>query len=279
LLRQALSAVGRSLLDLWENILVLATANIVWALSLLPGVFVGSLIKGGLLIFVLAFLIMTLLAGPTTIGMFYMTADTSRRERIELSDFWTGIKRYYRRGWLLAGINSLFILLVVFNLVFYSQPGFSDSPIRLMYIVWVYVILTWFMLQLYLWPLAIRMEPEGRLPLRLLLRNALLAMFKYIGFSLIVGLITLLILIGSVVAVLIPMVLFGMALYGLISNRAAKMVLVRENERAAAENVQATPLTPIIDTPLEITRPVNEKAVALEVETRNPPPGITRRGL
>lgn len=276
MLRRALGVIGGSLLDLWENIFVLVTANLVWAISLIPGILVGILLGGGILALVASFAVVAVLAGPTTIGLFYMTTDMSRRERAEVSEFVRGVKRFYRRGWLLGGLNAFFAILITFNLSFYSQPAFASSPLRLMNIFWLYIIIAWLLYQLYLWPLAIRMEPDGKLPFLLLLRNAALATFKYLGFSLIIGVVMVVLLALYFVLAFVPLVLFGMVLQTLFSNRAVKVVLVRENERQAKVSGSMAINVPEDLPTLEAELGTGTESASQVV--RNAPPGVTQRG-
>jgi hypothetical protein len=296
LIRQALGVLGWSLADLWENILVLAVCNLFWALALLPGLFVAIFIPGYLytllgaigffLTFIVAVVLLVLLGGPATIGIFYLTADTSRRERLEVAEFWQGVRRFYRRGWLLGAINAFLGIVASFDLFFYGRPDFSNSPIGLLYIVWIYLLISWFVFQLYLWPLAMRMESNGKLPLKMLFRNAGLAMFKYIGLSLIIGLVTLLLLALEMLLVLVPLIFFGMSLYGLISNRTVKSVLIMESVRSGLSENKAS-----IEVPTDIEKTEKEKAEKEKLErerAENPPtmadpanklpPGVTQRG-
>jgi hypothetical protein len=219
-------------------------------------------------------------------GIFYLTADTSRRERLEVAEFWQGVRRFYRRGWFLAGINAFLGIVATFNLFFYSSPNFSNSPIGWLYNVWIYLLIVWFVFQLYLWPLAMRMEPNGKLPIKMLFRNAGLAMFKYIGLSLIIGLVALLLLALEMLLVLVPLIFFGMSLYGLISNRTVKTMLIMEGERSGLSENKAS-----IEVPADIEKTEKEKAEKEKLaqeKAENPvttpesasklPPGVTQRG-
>lgn len=175
MIRRILPTIGRSLLDLWDNILVLSVANCAWALSALPGLLIFFL-GGGVLLGLVAIAVMVLTLGPTTAALFYMTSEVTRLERLEVREFVVGIRRFYRRGWAVGAINGVFAVLAYFNLVFYSSKDLTGSPLALLFIVWVYFTFVWFTLQIYMWPLALRME---EFKVGLLLRNSALATFKY----------------------------------------------------------------------------------------------------
>jgi uncharacterized membrane protein YesL len=270
--RRALPIIGRSLADLWDNILTLTVVNALWALSALPGLLLFFL-NGGLIMSLLAIVVLVLTLGPTTAALFYVTAEVSREEKLELRDFFTGVRRYYKRGWVAAGINAAFIVLDYFNLVFYSSSAMAGSPLALLFILWVYLTLLWFMMQIYLWPLVLRMET---LKVFLLLRNSVLATFKYPAFTFILTLFLLALLIGSFYTAFVLHVLAAMALQAIISNKALLEVLERERGRS---ETAALPID--VPPPLEkIQRVEDLPESALEhepVPTRNAPDGVKRR--
>lgn len=269
MLRRVVPLLARSIADLWDNILVLIVANSIWAISVLPGLALFFL-GGGIAILLGAVVIMVLFMGPTTAGLFYATADVTRRERLELREFFTGIKRFYVRGWMLAGINGIFGVLAYFNLVFYNSKDIAGTPLAYLSIFWFYLLVVWFTLQLYMWPLALRME---RLRIGLLFRNAALATFKYPFFSLVLSLILLTVLVLSFFTGFIITVIIGAALHTVISNKALAAVLEVEESRATGQN---TALAMNLPPPLE-TEAAVEKAENRAVPTRNSPPGVTRR--
>lgn len=273
MLRQALRIIVGALADLWENIYVLVFANLVWGLSLLPAAAIAfALPINGFLAFFLALIVLVILTGPTTIALYKMTQDPGRRERLEMAEFWSGLRTYYKRGWLLAGINAFFAFIASINLFFYNQPAFSNSPIRYMNILWIYLIVCWLLLQIYLWPFAIRMEPESKLRLGPLFRNTALALFKYLPISLIAGLFLIALLaIELLLLKAIPLLLFGLALQALISNRATRTVLNLEDLRLAKTEENALQ-------PGKIDVPYNSTKLNDEVDKTQLPPGVTRRG-
>jgi hypothetical protein len=227
---QALQILGRGWRDLWDNLLVMIAANLIWAVTLLPGL--GLLNLGsGLLASGLGLILIVLLAGPATLALYNLTLEVTRRERIELGDFWQGLRQYYRRGWVVALLNLAFGLLALLNLNFYLSPDLRNSPLSLGIILWGYITFAWFCMQLYLWPMAIRTE---QFRLDGLLRNAFLATFKYPALSLIIGLATGLFFLIATLAAFLPIILFGMGYYALVSNHALRIVLQKEQARVTA---------------------------------------------
>lgn len=227
MLHRIIPIFAKTLFDLWDNILVIVVANVIWALSLAPAFLIGQArLPVPYNIFAVA-VALAIFSGPTTVGLYALTSEVEREERLELGQFFSGIRQYYQRGWLLILFNLAFCIFAYFNIVFYSS---QDFPIKAFSIAWIWVIFFWFLLQIYLWPMAIRLE--GKLQVRLLFRNALLATFKYLGFNLILGLLMAIGLIGSVLASLLPTVIVGMSLQAMLSNNMLREVLRQERERA-----------------------------------------------
>ena len=268
--RQALIVLGRGLADLWDNLLVLVVANLAWALALLPGVSLLVFVPGlGLW---LGLILLVLLLGPATLALYSFTIEVTRREKIEFGEFWRGLKQYYRRGWVVGLVNAVFTILAIFNLIFYLSPGISNSPLGLGIILWAYISFIWFCMQLYLWPLAVRME---QFRLGIWLRNAFLAAFKYPALTLIVGLVMAIFFFVSFLVAFIPVVVFGMGYHALVSNRALSVVLVKERERAEALQKKGEQSSYAVDVP---PLPEPETPSRPVYSTRNAPPGVKRRG-
>ncbi len=270
MVRKAPRIIMKALVSLWENILVLVAANAIWAFSLVPGIFIFS-IGGGIWTLLGAIFFLIFLSGPTTVGLFYLTSNISRLERVELRDFFTGIKLYYGRGWLLSGLNVLFFLLAYFNLTFYTSPDLAGNPVSYLFLLWIYLIMVWFIFQIYVWPLALRME---KFKIILLLRNAAIASFKYPFYSLAIGLVLFLTLLGSIISALVITVIFGAAFHTLLSNKALMGILELEEEKNAglAEKNQVA-----LDLPLAPVKKEPEKELRAPGPTRNIPPGVIKR--
>jgi len=268
MLRRVLPIIGRSIADLWDNILVLVAANVLWALSALPGVVLFLL--GSNIFTVLGLIILeVLLLGPATLALFYLTSEVSRREHLELREFFIGLKRFYKRGWAVAGLNGFFLLLAYFNLVFYSSGEVASSPISVLSILWVYVLLVWLTMQLYLWPLALRME---QLKIGLLLRNTALATLKYPFYSLLMTLFLLILAVISFLLGFVPTVIFGAAFHILVSNKALTAVLEREQSRLTAQTENSKLKIQVSDLKKGGRTPPGEEVAA------SSPPEVTQPG-
>ncbi|NWJ45219.1 MAG: hypothetical protein HXX08_04990 [Chloroflexi bacterium] len=224
----------RALADLWDNLLVLVLANILWAISLLPAVLLLNLPVPVPYVYLISILPLIVLGGPATIGLFSLTANVTRLERLELGEFFKGIRTYYWRGIILAILNLIFAAFAYINLAFYASINVAGGLVS---ILWLWLIFFWLVLQVSLWPMAISIE--NRLSLRLLFRNSLLATFKYLFFTLLIGIVLGIILCGSYYLLFLPTVLFGMSYHTLVSNNALQAILDKEKltiESKASDN-------------------------------------------
>jgi hypothetical protein len=219
----------RSLLDLWDNLLVLVIANLIWTLCLTPVVLLLYLPLDFPLILLPPALALVLIGGPTTIGLFSLTSGVTRLERLDLGQFFSGIRQYYRRGMLLMAFNLLFVAVLYSNFLFYSQAGL---PTTIAWIIAFWVGLFWFILQIFLWPLAVKLE--DRLKIGLLFRNGLLATFKYLAFSMAIGLVLAIGAFGSYMVLFLPTAIGGMVLHALVSNQALGAIL--EHEKTSGDS-------------------------------------------
>ncbi len=270
LIWQPLRILGQSLLDLWENLLVLVTANLAWGIALIP-VLGLSLVLGGLLGTVLALVLLVIIVAPVTLGLYSLTAEVDRREKLELGDFRRGVRQNYRRAWLLGSINVIFFVLLLFNWAFYSSGSVANTPLSYLFFLWIYVGFLWFSMQLFLWPLAARMDKVRLLPL---LRNGVLAALKYPLISFGLGLVMAIFFLLSFYLAFLPVILFGMSFYALIGNKALTVVLQRERERAARQEQQGGNASPYqVDLP---ELPSKEAEAVFPGGTL--PPGVKRRG-
>jgi hypothetical protein len=273
LFRQAFSILGRSLWELWDNIFVLVVANLVWSLALVPAMAALSFI-GGWIGIVVTILDLLFLSGPVTLGLYELTLNANRRERLELYVFFQSVRTNYWRGFQVGLLNVIFVVLAFVNLTFYSSLAASNSPLGLAVILWGYVVFIWFTMQFYMWPLGLRMEKFSLLGL---LRNSFLATFKYPVLSLVLGFVVGLFFLLSGLISFLPLVIFGISYHALVGNKALNLVLEREQvkqEKSVAgegENpfaIEAAPLPPPKPAPEPEAKPFT---------TRNAPQGVLRR--
>ncbi len=75
---------------------------------------------------------------------------------VTMDDFWKGFRENWRRGIILAFINALILVINLGNLISYwNMPGLLGFFLRAS---WGFVLVAWFALQLYAYPLFFAME-------------------------------------------------------------------------------------------------------------------------
>lgn len=89
-------------------------------------------------------------------GLVRMSHLAHTARSADLTDFWEGFKANLRRTLVLGLVNALIIVVNVANLWNYRFD--SGLTVDLLRIVWVLVLVIWFSIQLYLWPIFYEME-------------------------------------------------------------------------------------------------------------------------
>jgi len=147
----ALKAFWQSIKSLYEDLLLLASVGLVW--------WVGTVL---------------IVPGPAvTAGLALIAYRIVHEERVNFSIFWEETKSSLGKGWKLAGVNLLALILIATNIVFYWR---FEGWVRYVVVAWVYIALLWLAMQLFLFPLLYEMEKPR---LTWLLRNAaLMPMFR-----------------------------------------------------------------------------------------------------
>jgi uncharacterized membrane protein YesL len=221
-LRYLRAAVGEFYYDLPR----MALMNLLWFLLSLPFIFVvfaiytlsRSTTLGGvgpyLFLYVPAGAVALVLAGPATAGVYLATNRLARGELLEVRWFWIGFRRFLWRGWLLALVDAGAGGLLAINIWFYWSTG--TLGLRLLAIVFAYLLLLWFVIQGYLFALLVEMD-QG---VPLVIRNALFMSLDQLGLTLGLAVVNLLLVLLSIPlgALLLP--LGTMAILSGVNNKA-----------------------------------------------------------
>lgn len=165
------------------------------------------------------------LAGPATAAVYLATNRLAHGELLELRWFWIGFRQFLWRGWLLALADAAVCGLLVINIWFYWSMG--TTGLRLLAIVFVYLLVLWFVIQSYLFALLVEMN-QG---VRLVIRNALFLAIDQLALTLGLALVNFLVVVLSIPlgALLLP--LGTMAILSGVNNKA--VVAVVDRYRAA----------------------------------------------
>ena len=174
----------------------------------------------------LSLLIVT--APPATAGVYYLANQIAKGESVSFSLFGQGMRRYFRRSWLLAIVVLVISVLLVVNLLFYAN--FTNQWVRLLSVFWGYLIVFWLAMLIYLFPLLIEQESKSLL---LILRNAALLVLDNVAFTLTLGVLLLLFLLLNVFLA-VPLLLIVMSGLALIQSKALLTVLEKYREPTGA---------------------------------------------
>ncbi len=98
------------------------------------------------LIFVLVSLT-GILVGPALLGVAFVVKDYLQGQRSGIAGWHQGFKRYFGVGVLWSLVNILILLVIVFNVWFYSQTRTVWAPVVV--VLFLVFLLFWLLLQLY----------------------------------------------------------------------------------------------------------------------------------
>ena len=172
--------------------------------------------------------VLVVTAPPATAGVYYLANQIARGESVSFGLFVEGMRRYFRRSWLLAIIVVVISVLLGGNLIFYAN--FANPWVRLLSVLWGYLIVFWLAMLIYLFPLLIEQEDKSLL---LILRNAALLVLDNVAFTLTLGFLLLLFLLLNV-GLVVPVLLILMSGLAVIQSKALLTVLEKYRERTGA---------------------------------------------
>ncbi len=196
--------------DYYEEMFTLAGANLLWVVLSIP--------------------VITLPA--TTAGMLYLTNQIAHHRRsIEFRMFFEGIKLYWWKSYLLAGLNVLAAVIFYTNFRFYGQ--FEGQWAVIVRGLFVGLAAMWALIQVYVFPMLLEQEEPK---LRMALRNA-----AFLTFASPITTLTLVVLLAVVAAISVgltlPFAVAMMAVLGLAANEAVLALLIHFKIRQPPEEL------------------------------------------
>jgi uncharacterized membrane protein YesL len=210
--------------------------NLIWFAFSLPFIFVAyALVQfarttpltalGPYIIFFLPLAAISLvLAGPATAGVYLVTNRLAHGDLAEFRQFWVGFRRFLWRAWLLALADVGAGTLLAINIWFYWSQG--SIGLRLLAVVFAYLLVFWFMIQSYLFGLLVEMDQS----VVLVVRNALFMAIDNLGLTLGMAIVNLIVVALSIPlgALLLP--LGTMAILSGANNKAVVNAVDRYRE-------------------------------------------------
>jgi len=229
----------KSARDLFEELFVLAIANILWVLVNLPFALIFVVLgRASLPLALLSLLAGTLSFGPANAGLYAIAERVSEGRASTWRHFFAGMREYANLSWKVYGLWVFGLVIILFNLQFYNQS--SGTLSSLLSIIFLYLILVWFGLLIYIGPL-MRIQTDKRI--RTIARNAALMTLGRPFFTLVT---LILMVVIFLVSVALPFLLLiatfsFLALWGF----RATLTLIAEADarRAAAQEKAAPPAT------------------------------------
>lgn len=229
---KALSVFWSSLGTFYSELFTFAGMNLLWfvlsipiaavvflvlafASSLFPFLsFLANVTQMGPLLLWFVFFFLLVSPNPVSAGIYYFANQAARHQLLEFAYFWAGLRRYFAKSAILFAISTVGMLAVLFNLSFYvSVP---NDYIRLLGILFLYLLYFWLSMQLYVLPLVIEYPQRSVLTI---LKNAALIALDNPGFTFLVFL--MLLIWSALCLVLSPLVpLASVAVAGVVQNKA-----------------------------------------------------------
>jgi len=156
MIREAMEVFWRSLKDAWEELMPLALVNLVWFASW-GGPF--ALIPSSK-VFWLTILLVALglvLGAIATSGLYHVSDRVAHGKTARFDDWREGVRQHWRSAllWLLG--NVVAVVAVIWNISFYGA-NFSGNWVLLMQGIWLAMALFWIIMQMYFWPMLLRLE-------------------------------------------------------------------------------------------------------------------------
>lgn len=165
--------------DYYYEILPFTALNLLWLACLLGLPLIGGSIVRAFPVApaLLAFLASLICIPPALAGLFYAARTFADGYNIGPRDFFIGFRRYFWRAWQLALVDLIVGALIAGNLWFYFR---LPNALKIVTILWVYVILFWLAIQPYLFGLLVFQRDKR---LRTTARNAALLVLANAGYS------------------------------------------------------------------------------------------------
>lgn len=137
----------------YNDLFVYISMSLLWWVS--GGIFVALAAVAGLMFFVsggpwwIAPLI-AIPAGPAIMAITAATRQTMRGRAADRRDYIDAFKANWKSGLLLTTLGMLVLSLLLLNLIFYAFQ--TATLLRLLSVVWAYLILFWVSMQFYIYP-------------------------------------------------------------------------------------------------------------------------------
>lgn len=193
-----------SFTDIYDNLGWVLFMSVIWSGFAAP--FLFAIFPGNLstpLRIILGSSVIVL--GPATAGCYYIANKLIKRELVEWRDFFYAFKKFFWKAVALALILITAIAILLANFIFYFQM--HSTFIKVLSIVWLYVIIFLGIMQTYMFPLLIEQDTG----IKKIVKRSFLLSIDNIGITLVIFLIvTALLIICILTGVGALLVMMGM---------------------------------------------------------------------
>jgi uncharacterized membrane protein YesL len=223
---------GKAILGFYNDMFVFAAMSLLWWVT--GGFFVALAAIVGQSLFVSGgpwwiTPMIAIPAGPATIALASVTRQTTRGRAADRRDYLDALKLNWKAGLALNALGMVVLSLLLLNLIFYTFQ--TNSALRLLSILWAYLVLFWTSIQLYIYPFYLALEKPS---LWHSLRMAALGSFANPLFS--VLLLVVAFGLTAVCVVLVVLVVIAWpALIALLGEHALRLMLERAGVRQEGE--------------------------------------------
>jgi len=172
-----------SFIDIYDNLGWVLFMSAIWFGFVTP--FLFAILPGNLSIPLRIILGSSIIAlGPATAGCYYIANKLVKKDYfVEWKDFFYAFKKFFWRATALMLILAAAILVLAANFIFYSH--IQNTAMRILSILWLYVIIFLGIMQTYMFPLLVEQDTG----IRKIIKRSFLLTIDNIGITLVIFLI------------------------------------------------------------------------------------------
>jgi uncharacterized membrane protein YesL len=221
---RAFVVAGKAIAGFYNDMFVYIGMSLLWWVA--GGFFVGIAAFACLVLFVgggpwWITPLIAIPAGPATMALTSVTRQTTRGRAADRRDYVDALRVHWKAGLALNTLGMVVLSLLLLNLIFYVFQ--ASSALRLLSILWAYLVLFWSSILLYIYPFYLALEKPG---LWQSLRLAALGSFANPLFSTLLLLVALGLTALTVVLVVLVVIAWP-ALMALLGDHALRLMLTR----------------------------------------------------
>lgn len=185
----AVSALKFSLSDVYNNLLKIILANLFWTACFVPSLLIGMRMRQNFFPPTLFMLVANfLLTSPALGGMFHLSRKIALNEPyIEISDFFQGVKKYWKNSLFLLSISLIIPALTSSALIFYAQASRAHLAGIILWVMSLWAFIFFLLMQIHLFPLMV----TQKMTLGQILRTSLLLALNNFRFTAVLVLVEL----------------------------------------------------------------------------------------